>query len=413
MDILFQYISSCWGTLLQMAPALLAGFLAAGLIAAFLSEEFIRRHLGGNGLLPIAKSALLGVPMPLCSCGVLPVAAALKRSGASRGAIVAFLISVPQTGADNILVVWSLLGLAFAIYSPLSAFLSGLFGGAICEYFGGKRDGQEHEDIRLGIEKPEKTPLSILKYSFSTIVDDIAGALLLGVAIAGALSLAIPDGWIAEHIGSGTGSMLLMLLIGIPIYVCSSGSVPIAAAFVAKGASPGAALVFLITGPASNAAGISAIAKMLGLRTAALFVASLVVFAFLSGLLMNFIFGFLPQAVTSPPSHIHGEAEAGLFQTFCGILLLGLLLFSFLRGIIKKTPSASKAGTLVLKVDGMSCNHCANSVKEALTKLPGAASAEVDLKGGLAYLEPIDSANPPSEQDAIKAIEELGFNIKK
>lgn len=410
MDLAISYLSSCWWTLAQMAPALLAGFLAAGAIAAFISESFIKRHLGGKGLMPIAKSALLGVPMPLCSCGVLPVAAALKRSGASRGALVAFLISVPQTGADNILVVWSLLGLAFAIYSPISAFLSGLFGGAVCEYFGGDKEASGHEEASLGIEKPAKSLSSILKYSFGPIVDDIAGAILLGVAIAGILSLAIPDGWISAHLGPGAGSMLLMLLIGIPIYVCSSGSVPIAAAFVAKGASPGAALVFLITGPASNAAGISAIAKMLGIRTAALFVASLVVFAFASGLLMNFLFGFLPQSLVQAPAHVHGEGS-GLLQNICGIALLALLLFSFVKGFFKAKPKA-KEGSIVLKIDGMSCKHCQNAVAEALSKLPGTAKVEVDLKGGLAYLEPSDPAHPPAIDDAVKAVESLGFKCK-
>lgn len=415
MAIVYEYFLSCWWTLLQMAPALLAGFLAAGIISAFMSEAFIRRHLGGKGFAPIAKAALLGVPMPLCSCGVLPVATALKRSGASRGAIVAFLISVPQTGADNIFVVWSMLGLAFAIYSPLSAFLSGLFGGVICEYFGGRKMHDESGAATLGIEKPERKLMPILKYSFLTLVDDIAGALLLGIAIAGIVTVAIPDGWISTHLGKGLGPMLLMLLAGIPIYVCSSGSVPIAAAFMEKGASAGAALVFLITGPASNAAGIAAISKMLGLRCAILFLVSLVIFAFGSGMMLNLIYETLPASAVQVHTHAHDRGGNTLFQLFCGVLLLALIMYSLLKSFYAtKNKSFIKDGTLILQVTGMTCNHCAKSVKETLTALPGCGDVEVDLKSGRVYIEASGDCGDNTSVEMVKeAVEKLGFKCEQ
>ena len=413
MTAIHTFFLSCWGMLLQMAPALLLGFLAAGVISAFMSEAFIKRHLGGKGLAPIAKAALLGVPMPLCSCGVLPVAAALKRSGASRGAIVAFLISVPQTGADNIFVVWSLLGLIFAIYSPISAFLSGLFGGAVCEYFGGRKNAAETENAALGMEKPDKKILPILKYSYLTLVGDIAGALLIGIAIAGLISVLIPNGWIIHHLGSGIGSMLLMLLVGIPVYVCSSGSVPIAAAFMVKGAGPGAALIFLITGPASNATGIATIAKMLGLRCAVLFLVSLVLFAFGSGLLLNEIYALLPPAAVELPHHSHNGGTDSPLQLICGIILLILIAYALIKNYHHSGRKImSDKETLILKVNGMSCRHCVKMVTEALQALPGAGNVEVDLKEGKAYLEPAPGAAAPDPAAACAAIEKLGFQCE-
>jgi len=421
MDLALAYVKGCWETLCQISPALLGGFLAAGIISAFLSEDFIRRHLGGGGFMGTLKAALLGVPMPLCSCGVLPVAASLKRSGASRGAVVAFLISVPQTGADNILVVWSLLGPLFAIYSPLSAFLSGLFGGMVCEYLGG--GSKEPLEAAKASEGEGATPKrglgAILEYSFVTLVDDIAGALLAGICVAGLVSVAIPDGWIAAHLGPGIGSMLLMLLVGIPLYVCSSGSVPIAAAFIEKGASAGAALVFLITGPVSNAAGIAAIGKMLGVRTAVLYVASILVFAFGSGLLLNELYALMPSLAASSASHVHAHgAEAlGLFNVASAITMLSLIATSMLKKLFKQTamPEAGegKGAAMKVKVRGMSCNHCVRSVEKALSGMPGVSSVQVDLKNGEASLFSSEPSSLPSFGKVKLAIEELGFECDR
>jgi len=412
MSNIYEYLIACWSTLLQMAPALLLGFLAAGIISAFMSEGFIRRHLGGRGLAPIAKAALLGVPMPLCSCGVLPVAAALKRSGASRGAVVAFLISVPQTGADNIFVVWSLLGLTFALYSPVSAFLSGLFGGTICQYFGGNEVKNGNTNDSFNIERPQKSLVAILKYSYITLLDDIAGALLLGVGIAGLISVVVPNDWISDHIGSGIGSMVLMLLAGIPIYVCSSGSVPIAAAFMEKGASAGAALIFLITGPASNAAGLAAISKLLGLRCLVLFLFSLVLFAFGSGFLLNWLYSFLPAAATLPPPHVHGSGINTPFQLICGVLMLLFILHSLGKRLFRKT-TATAPGAIILKIEGMSCNHCARSVREALLAQEGIANVEIDLRNELAHIIPDATGANIDIHVLCDKVEKLGFKCEK
>jgi hypothetical protein len=413
MQALISYPLACWTILVQIAPALLLGFVAAGIISAFLSEAFVKRHLGGGGLWPVVKAALIGVPMPLCSCGVLPVATALKRSGASRGALVAFLISVPQTGADNMLVVWSMLGALFAIYSPISAFLSGIFGGTLCQLFGeehgekAKDGGSSGEGVSTA---PAKNPKAILEYSFTTLVDEIAGALVVGILIAAAISILIPDGWMARYLGPGAGSMLLMLVVGLSIYVCSSGSVPIAAAFVAKGASPGAALVFLISGPASNSSAIAVLFKLLGLRNTMIYLGSLGIFAFASGFLLNWLYTLFPHSeFLAVPQHVHGTEGSSLFGTLCAVFLLFLLAYSILKRFKTQEKPVKPDGAIVLKVEGMSCNHCANTVRLALESVSGIASARVDLKAGIAYLTPLDPSKAPRMDELLKALEANGF----
>ncbi len=420
MYFMLAFLGECWSLLCQMSPALLGGFLAAGVISAFISPEFIRTHLGGGGLASVAKSALLGVPMPLCSCGVLPVAASLKKSGASTGAVVAFLISVPQTGADNILVVWSLLGGVFAIYSPIAAFLSGLFGGVVCEHFirndTARSEGQPPRQSccdEANAARTERSVSAILTYSFVTLVDDIAGALIAGIAVAAGISMLVPNGWLALHVGPGVGSMLLLMLVGIPLYVCSSGSVPIAAAFMAKGASPGAALVFLMTGPTSNATGIAAISKMLGFRCAVIYVGSIVVFAFMSGFALNGIYALLPSSQTAG-GHVHDVAPAaGVLDIGAAILLCVLLCSAILKKSVMqfngKTPDGLAKGLIHLEISGMTCSHCANSVKEALSKVQGVASVAVSLADASAVVTPVTPEYPPTPESLKEAVESAGF----
>jgi uncharacterized membrane protein YraQ (UPF0718 family) len=218
MQALISYPLACWTILVQIAPALLLGFVAAGIISAFLSEAFVKRHLGGGGLWPVVK----GGPHRCSDAALLLRRSArgdaLKRSGASRGALVAFLISVPQTGADNMLVVWSMLGALFSIYSPISAFLSGIFGGTLCQLF-----GEEHGERRKTAEalakesrRPPPRTQGHPRILLTTLVDEIAGALVVGILIAAAISILIPDGWMARYLGPGAGSMLLMLVVAFP-----------------------------------------------------------------------------------------------------------------------------------------------------------------------------------------------------
>ncbi len=291
-------------TLCDMAPYLLFGFLAAGILSVAISPKTVEKHLGEKGFVSVFKAALFGVPLPLCSCSVIPVTVSMKKSGASNGAATAFLTSTPQTGIDSVFVTFSLLGPVFAIFRPVIALITGIIAGFWVDLTDNNKKTVPNNTTEEKCEhsccsaKKEKTPnkiLQILRYGFITIPGDVAKPLLLGIFIAGIISAIIPDDFFASKLGTGFLPMIVMMAIGIPMYVCSTASVPIAAALILKGISPGAAFVFLITGAATNAAGIMTIYKILGKKVAVIYLTTVVISALISGFLLNFIFKFVKK----------------------------------------------------------------------------------------------------------------------
>jgi len=284
-----------WLTLCEMSPYLLFGFLMAGVLSVLVSRELVERHLGGHGFWPVFKAALFGVPLPLCSCSVIPVTASLRKHGAGRGAATAFLISTPQTGVDSIFVTLALLGPVFAVFRPLAALVSGLLGGSVADALEphGEADTQPADECTDACcaEDGHGKFAKIFSYGFVDLPRDIGRALLIGILIAGIISAALPNDF---FVGVGTGilAILVMMLLGIPVYVCATASIPVAAALMMKGVSPGAALAFLMTGPATNAAGIATVWKIMGRRTAIVYLATVAATAFASGLILDYIFAF-------------------------------------------------------------------------------------------------------------------------
>ncbi len=283
-----------WDTVAEMSPYLLFGFFVAGLLSVLVSQSFVERHLGGGGLWPLLKASVFGVPLPLCSCGVIPVSMSLHKHGASKGATVSFLLSTPQTGVDSIFVTLSLLGPVFAIFRPFAAFATGIIGGSLVDALTSRQRDQE--------KQPEKCTDDCcqahgkkgrfargMKYGFVTLPRDIGRAMLIGLIIAAFISAVVPDGYFAERLGKGIFAMIVMMFLGIPVYVCATASVPVAAALIMKGLSPGAALVFLMTGPATNAASFLTIWKTMGRRTALTYIATVAGCALLSGLLLDYL----------------------------------------------------------------------------------------------------------------------------
>ena len=243
--MLMDVLHAAWHTLTAMAPYLLFGFFMAGMLSMFISPRLVETHLGGRGIWPIIKASLFGIPLPLCSCSVIPVAASLRRHGAGHGATSAFLISTPQTGIDSILATVSLLGPVFAIFRTLCAFVSGVLGGGIVDLVT-PADPPPVDDCAATCccsEAKGNRFMRAMQHGFITLVDDVSGPLLAGLVIAGLISAFVPATLFTEHIGEGLPAMLLMLALGIPIYVCATASIPIAAAMILKGVSPGAALV--------------------------------------------------------------------------------------------------------------------------------------------------------------------------
>jgi uncharacterized membrane protein YraQ (UPF0718 family) len=304
-DYVKMIIMDFWATIVEMSPYLLFGFFMAGLLSVLVSQPLVERHLGGRGFWPLFKASLFGVPLPLCSCSVIPVSMSLRKHGASKGATIAFLLSTPQTGVDSILVTLSLLGPVFAVFRPVAAFVTGLVGGALVDIFGQSPESENKLPEKCTDEccSHEKTGKVIrgLKYGFVTLPRDIGKAMLIGLAVAAFISALVPDGYFAESLGTGIFAMVVMMLLGIPIYVCATASVPVAAALIMKGLTPGAALVFLMTGPATNAASFVTIWKILGKRTALTYLAAVAGCALLSGILLDYMAAGMDIKVASGP----------------------------------------------------------------------------------------------------------------
>jgi len=337
LDFVRQIIAGFWTTLAEMSPYLLFGFFVAGLLSALVSQRMVERHLGGPGLVPLLKATVFGIPLPLCSCGVIPVSMSLHKHGASRGATVSFLLSTPQTGVDSILVTYSLLGPVFAIFRPLAALVTGMVGGILVNLFGhrpGPGDSPSDpppekctDECCRGSRGTGRKLLNGMSYGFIRLPRDIGKPLLIGLAIAGVISAMVPEGFFAEHLGKGLPAMLVMMVIGIPIYVCASASVPVAAALILKGLSPGAALVFLMTGPATNAAGLATIWNTLGRRTAILYLLAVAACALAGGLVLD---SLISTVDVRSATHIH-EMAPGLLQHASAVFLLAILGYAFLK----------------------------------------------------------------------------------
>lgn len=288
-----------WFTIGDMSPYLLFGFLMAGILSVVVSKGFVQRHLGGKGLWPVIKASALGVPLPLCSCSVIPVSMSLRKQGASREATLAFLLSTPQTGVDSIFVTYSLLGPVFAVVRPIVALITGLIGGILTRIVTANMPDEIPEPAPSSgcccagkKDMPKINPvLAMLKHGFITLPTDIGKPMLAGLVIAAMLAVFVPGDFFAEYLGSGLLPMVVMMIVGIPMYVCATASVPIAAALILKGVTPGAALVFLMAGPATNAAGLATVWKTLGRNVAITYLVTVALCAVGSGLILDAVTG--------------------------------------------------------------------------------------------------------------------------
>ncbi|MHC4334351.1 MAG: SO_0444 family Cu/Zn efflux transporter, partial [Planctomycetota bacterium] len=326
-----QVLLDFWQTVCEMSPYLLFGFLVAGILSVLVSQRFVERHLGGRGVWPLIKASLFGVPLPLCSCGVIPVSMSLHKHGASKGSTIAFLLSTPQTGVDSIFVTLSLLGPVIAVFRPLAAFVTGIFGGVLVDLSGRGSEDQNSAPKKCNDEccggANNKKITRGLKYGFVTLPRDIGKAMLVGLVIAAVISAFVPDDFFAEKLPArGIGAMIVMMLLGIPVYVCATASVPVAAALIAKGVTPGVALVFLITGPATNAAAFTTIWKVLGRRTAITYICTVALCALGAGVLLDTAF---PNLATSLHLHLHQMSHSVLGSVFAVVLLAVLAFAAF------------------------------------------------------------------------------------
>jgi uncharacterized membrane protein YraQ (UPF0718 family) len=336
-DFAKSIIVGFWGTIAEMSPYLLFGFFVAGILSVFVSQSLVEKHLGGRGVWPLLKASLFGIPLPLCSCGVIPVSMSLHKHGASKGSTISFLLSTPQTGADSILVTLSLLGPLFAVFRPLAALVTGIVGGSLVSAFSRTTDDQSQvppkcSDECCGGAENHKKIAKGLKYGFVTLPRDIGKAMLVGLVIAAVISALVPDGYFAEKLGTGIFPMVVMMFLGIPVYVCATASVPVAAALILKGLTPGAALVFLMTGPATNAASFVIIWKVLGKAAAITYLITVAGCALLSGILLDYIAASVDFEIATR----HGWMLPPIIKYVSAVVLLVVLAFAILGG--KKQP---------------------------------------------------------------------------
>ncbi len=306
LDIILGVLRESLSLFMDMSPYLLFGFAVAGILHVFVSLDYIARHLGRESIVSVIKSVVLGIPLPLCSCGVIPAAITLKKKGASRGSVIGFLIATPITGADSILATYSLMGLLFTLGRIVAASCIALVAGVLTNTLVPR--GYHEHGIEEGFDdkcpacNPEEEAREAkhgvgamaheyVRYTFYELMDDIWKWLVIGVLIGGAIAYAVPDTFIQSYLGKGWQAMLIMLVVGIPMYVCATGSIPIAAALMLKGMSPGAALVFLLAGPATNAVTITVVSRELGKGATALYVMSVAVLSVVFGMLFDGVWG--------------------------------------------------------------------------------------------------------------------------
>lgn len=338
MEAMLGIFRESYFLLNKMSVYLVFGFLFAGVLHVFMKPGTIARHLGGSSFSSVIKASLFGIPLPLCSCGVVPTAMALRKDGASKGSVLSFLISTPTTGVDSIFATYALLGGFFTVFRVIASFVTGVVAGVTANILfkekastgaRGREGGCEscHKDIssetRTG---PVDKLKGVFSYAFGTLLRDAGKWLIIGIFIGGAIAYFMPESFIERHLGSGWQAMLIMLLVGIPMYVCSAGSIPIAAALMLKGMSPGAAFVFLLAGPATNSVAVTVIGSEFGRKMVSVFLGSIIVCSVGLGALLNHLWQFLNIDALSYMAR-HGDIipswlkiSASAFLTLCILL---------------------------------------------------------------------------------------------
>ena len=426
-EVLSDYVQSFWHLLCEMAPYLLLGFFIAGLLQAFVPRSMFSRHLAGNDWRSVVKAALLGIPLPLCSCGVIPTTAALRREGASKGAATSFLIATPQTGVDSIMATYSVMGLAFAIIRPIAALVTSFFGGCLVNRIESSIPNAAFSTPNAAFSEPKATfsapkatfaqrMKSALEYGFVEMLQDVGKWLFIGLLLAALITVAVPTQFFEIFSGNTLVSMLLVLLVAIPMYLCATGSIPIAVSLMLKGLSPGTALVMLMAGPASNMASILVVRKIMGRRTLGIYLASIIAGSIICGLAMDYLMPREWFAITSMGAMTAGCCDAhgpSFIEIASGVVLLVLLANAYLFRRLHHhhdtcgTTADANAPTYIIKVEGMNCNHCRANVENAIKSVAGVTKVEVSLERGEALVWCECSA-----EEILKTVDASGYECE-
>ncbi len=402
------YATETWLLIAEMGPYLLLGFLFAGALHRWIRETWIETRLGKPGLKSITLGSIVGVPIPLCSCGVIPVTASLRDKGASKGAAASFLTSTPQTGVDSILATYGMLGPVFAIYRVIVAFISGIAVGTIVDRFSAPEMRKSPDPTTA----PEPIPSwrQSIRYGLITMPADIAVSLVIGFLLAGLISALAPDDLLSNLPGGVYTSILLTTLIATPFYICSTGSIPLALALIDSGLPVSAALVLLIAGPATNIATITTMRKTLGGRETAIYVASIVIVSWVAALVFHQFF----DTKVFDMGHLH-EMGPTIWNHIAGAAMLAMLGYAYwTENYRDRAMPVSASGDwaddpekATLRIEGMTCSHCRQSAVDGLTSLPFTSHVEVDLKSGNAQL----GGNGLDRNAISDKLDSLGFSV--
>ncbi len=401
---------------LEMAPYLVLGFLLAGIVHEYLSAKWIQKHLGGKSFNQVIKATVFGIPLPICSCGIIPLAKELRNSGASKGGTVSFLTSTPQTGVDSIIATSGMLGLPFAILRVTVAFVSGIVAGSLVNLFDKSPKNQTRANTAPTPAKAKKNipgkAKDALLYGLIELPNEIRNSLLVGLSIAAVISAFMPE----PNFGSAGVTQLLnyliVILIAIPLYVCSTGSIPIAIALIMSGFSPGAACIFLIAGPATNIVTLTFMVSHMGYRTTLVYLTSVIGIGLLAAWWVDST--TLGQSLAPELVHHHEMGITPLQIVSLSILIVSLLIPPF-QDVISKlmhkpnTPDDYQS-EWDLQIEGMTCPNCAKHLEKALNNDPNYHTQEIKLESGEVRIQ---AKHKTVQEDSLSSlVQTAGYHLK-
>ena len=338
MEYITLFFTALFDLSNAMAPYILFGLLFAGILHVFVSESIVKNHLGKDSLWSVIKATLFGIPLPVCSCGVIPLAAGMKKSGASNGSTLAFLISTPITGVDSILATYGIFGWIFTLYRVVTSMIISIAAGVLANFYGDKVEALTQEDDALSCEDgsccsssceseaKESKIKSALRYAYGTLLEDIASPLLLGLLLGALITVSIPENLSDILLEYSWLSYIIVIMIAVPMYVCATASLPIAAGLMLAGVSPGAAFVFLSAGPATNTVTIGVVKKMLGSRTLFIYLGTIIIGSILFGLGLDWLF-----VGVDVKELVHMDEEAGILAWLSSSVLWAFVLYYVIK----------------------------------------------------------------------------------
>lgn len=350
-----ELLSIFWDLVIESAPWLLMGYLLAGIIKQVIPSSWVEKQLSKPGLLSIVKGAFIGAPLPLCSCGVIPTALAIRKAGASKGATSSFLVATPETGVDSISFSYAVLGPIFALARPIGALVSAIVAGVLVNSFDGEDDKQaqasagsssccaskqqnkEQQSAALG-----QRFVDAVKYGYGRMISDTAKWLAIGLIAATVITAVVPQSFFLQW-GDGLLAMIIMVVVGLPMYICATASTPVAASLLFAGISPGAALVFMLTGPATNIATMGVIREQLGTRSLLAYLVGVIGTAIICGLVLNSLYANFGWPLQLSMAE-HGESYP-LWRQLAAVFLVALVARVWIQPLFTaKASSADDAG---------------------------------------------------------------------